>query len=448
MPAVSGVAFRVMPDSDLRPLERALEAWATGAFEDGLRWAVPVLAAQPDNAAALLTTVYLTHKAGGDAGGQASFVSAAARAVDVGNLPLATAGAALAKELGFDPDPIYELVASAFARSSPRLKHRAPPAFPAPGPDVKPLAASVEGAALLEQAKKQSESALEGLARGDGPLPAAPLFSSLEREPLEAFLRIFEVTTFARGKAVLEEGSLGSEAYVVARGELDVTKKAAGTGSAIQLARLGGGALVGEMALLSRAPRAATVSASRPALLLVANKRGLDAAVRASPDLGREFAEHCRRRMLDNLVKTSTMLRSVNPAERSDLVQRFAIRAFEAGEALVSQGKPSEGLFLLASGQVSIVHQEGGGEGTVVAQLGPGEVLGEVALVLRRPAIADAVAHHPTITLFLPRERFLETMRAHPKVLVDLYELAVRRDEETASAALSQASELDDSVLV
>jgi cAMP-dependent protein kinase regulator len=235
---------------------------------------------------------------------------------------------------------------------------------------------------------------------------------------------------------------------VVVRGDLEVTKKATGSSSAIQLARLGGGALVGEMALLSRAPRAATVSACRPTMLLVANKQGLDGAVRASPDLGREFAEHCRRRMLDNLVKTSSMLRSVNPAERSDLVQRFAIRAFEPGETLVSQGQPSEGLFLLASGQVSIVYQDAGGDSTMVAQLGPGEVLGEVALVLRRPAIADAVAHHPTVTLFLPGERFLETMRAHPKVFVDLYELAVRRDEETASAALSEASDMNDAILV
>lgn len=437
-----------MPDSDLRPMERALEAWATGAYEEGLRWAVPVLAAQPDNAAALLTTVYLSHKAGGDGGGQAAFEGAAARAIDAGNLPLATACAALANELELDADPIYELVASAFARSSARLKHRAPPAFPAPGPDVRPVAASVKADALFEQAKQASAAALDGLTRGEGPLPAAPLFSSLEREPLKAFLRIFQVTSFARGKAVLEEGSVGSEAYVVVRGELEVTKKATGSSSAIQLARLGGGALVGEMALLSRAPRAATVSACRPTMLLVATKQGLDGAVRASPDLGREFAEHCRRRMLDNLVKTSSMLRSVNPAERADLVQRFAIRAFEPGEALVSQGKPSEGLFLIASGQVSIVYQEAGGESTVVAQLGPGEVLGEVALVLRRPAIADAVAHHPTVTLFLPRERFLETMRAHPKVLVDLYELAVRRDEETSSAALSEASNLDDAILV
>jgi len=216
----------------------------------------------------------------------------------------------------------------------------------------------------------------------------------------------------------------------------------------VHLARLGSGALVGEMALLSRAPRTATVTTASPAILLVARKRDLDKAVTKSPELGREFAEHCRRRMLDNLIKTSPILRSVNPTERAELVQRFAIRAFEQGERVITQGRPPDGLFLVASGEVAIVHQEPGGDKTVVARLGPGDVLGEVALVLRRPANADVVANHPTITLLLPRERFLDAVRAHPQVFVDLYELASRRDEETSSVAGLEVSDLDDSILV
>ena len=149
------------------------------------------------------------------------------------------------------------------------------------------------------------------------------------------------------------------------------------------------------MAMLSRAPRAATVSTASSTLLLVAGKQALDAAVAKSPELGREFAGHCRRRMLDNLVKTSPILRSVNPRDRADLVHRFSIRAFEPGERIVTQGTPSDGLFVIASGEVSIVQNDAAGEKTVLARLGTGEVIGEVALVLRRPAIADAVANHP-----------------------------------------------------
>ena len=42
----------------------------------------------------------------------------------------------------------------------------------------------------------------------------------------------------------------------------------------------------------------------------------------------------------------------------------------------------------MALGEVAIVHKEGN-DATLVAHLGPGEVVGEVALILRRPAITD-----------------------------------------------------------
>jgi CRP-like cAMP-binding protein len=106
-------------------------------------------------------------------------------------------------------------------------------------------------------------------------------------------------------------------------------------------------------------------------------------------------------------------------------------------------------LHLIALGEVAVVHQdEKDGSSTIVAKLGPGEVVGEVALVLRRPAIADVVAHHPTVTLFLPRERLMELVKAHPKVFTDLYELSVKRDEETSQMAAEEATETDDFVIV
>lgn len=439
-----------MPDSATRPVDRALDAWASGDHAAALRWAVPLLEAQPDSALALVAAAYLGAKLGEPKKFEVALKVAALHASDLGNLPLAVAVGALTRELGLDPSGIFDAVATSYARGSARIKHRAPPALPAPGPEVRALPDTLLEQPLVERTLTAVEKAVELVeAKRDpkSPLPAAPLFSSLDRPSLRAFIEIFESKLVPSKTAVVEEGTLGSEAFVVARGELDVTKRVAG-GTPIHLARLGGGTLVGEMALLSRAPRAATVSTASSTLLLVAAKQALDAAVTKSPELGREFAEHCRRRMLDNLVKTSPILRSVNPTERSDLVKRFSIRAFEPGERVVTQGSSSDGLFIIASGEVAIVQNDAAGEKTVVARLAPGDVLGEVALVLRRPAIADAVANHPTITLFLPRERFLEAVRAHPMVFVDLYEVAVRRDEETSAAAQLEAANLDDSIFV
>jgi len=183
--------------------------------------------------------------------------------------------------------------------------------------------------------------------------------------------------------------------------------------------------------------------------VLVAKKAALDGVVTSAPSVGREFAEFCRRRMLENLMRTNFILRAASPAERPALVERFSIRTFEAGEKIVAQGSAAEGLHLIALGEVAVVHQDKtDGTTTIVAKLGPGEVVGEVALVLRRPAITDVVAHHPTVTLFLARERLMELVKAHPKVFVDLYELAVKRDEETSHMVAEEATETDDFVIV
>jgi hypothetical protein len=42
----------------------------------------------------------------------------------------------------------------------------------------------------------------------------------------------------------------------------------------------------------------------------------------------------------------------------------------------------------------------------------------------------------------------MELVKAHPKVFVDLYELAVKRDEETTTMASEEAIETDDFVIV
>jgi hypothetical protein len=68
---------------------------------------------------------------------------------------------------------------------------------------------------------------------------------------------------------------------------------------------------------------------------------------------------------------------------------------------------------------------------------------------LRRKAVADVIAVHPTVTLFLPRELFLALIQDHPAILHGLYMTAVRRDDETMQALdSSSASVADDYVLL
>jgi hypothetical protein len=57
-----------------------------------------------------------------------------------------------------------------------------------------------------------------------------------------------------------------------------------------------------------------------------------------------------------------------------------------------------------------------------------------VELILCRTANADAIAAHPTATLFLPRWEFFSLVQEHPALLPGMYMAAVRRHAETKLA--------------
>ncbi|MCL2448303.1 MAG: cyclic nucleotide-binding domain-containing protein, partial [Polyangiaceae bacterium] len=378
------------------------------------------------------------------------------RAIDAGNLPLAVAAMRDLRALGVDVGRHLDDLAASFCLGSPRLQETETPPPPLRDfDDFQPLSSCLSGPALVLKATQVLRAAAreyEEAADSELPLVAPlPLFSALPKESLRELLAAFETITVPAGARVVREGEEGAEAYIVARGELEVARDDVDGGVRVVLARLVSGALFGEMALISRAPRGADVIATRPSILLVAKRDALEAVADKQPAVAVELAAHTRWRMVANLARTSRVLISVPPQERTALVERFETRFYEKGDKLVVEGQEAQGLHLVASGEVAVVAHEPKkqGEAVVIATLTPGETVGEVALVLRRKANADVIAAHPTVTLFLPREHFLALVHDHPTILHGLYMTAVRRDDETTRALDSApASVADDYVLL
>jgi Na+-transporting methylmalonyl-CoA/oxaloacetate decarboxylase gamma subunit len=78
------------------------------------------------------------------------------------------------------------------------------------------------------------------------------LITSIEREVVQE--------RFAPGAAIFRQGEAGDKVYVVNRGEVEVIQETPEGGAGL-IARLGPGEHFGEMALIRRAPRMATVRA-------------------------------------------------------------------------------------------------------------------------------------------------------------------------------------------
>ena len=84
--------------------------------------------------------------------------------------------------------------------------------------------------------------------------------------------------SFAAGEMIVREGEQGTEAYMIMRGEVEVFKEMCG--QSVQLMRLVEGDTVGEMAVISPAPRSASVRAITDTEVVVITEslmqRGLD----------------------------------------------------------------------------------------------------------------------------------------------------------------------------
>ncbi len=367
-----------------------------------------------------------------------------------GDLPLASVAMSVAAAANEDVTALRADVAQTFGRGSSRVADvpPAPPPLPLDAPTPAALAA-LSGEALYQRAEKALEVFLgtPDPITEDGDVPELPLFSALKPGSLNALLGLLTVREVAAGETLIAAGDEGHEAFVLARGALRVSREV--DGQERVLALLGPGALFGEMALVSDSPRAANVIAEEAAVVLSVDRAALEKLARVETAIGKELAVFCRGRMVANLLRHSAILSAVEPAHRESLMAVFETRQFKAGEHLITHGEESEGLFLIATGHVDVVGRDSDGDKLKLGrQLGPGDVVGEISLVLRRPANADVVASHPTVALELRREQFNELIQSHPTLLGELYELATRRDDEMRSVVAQEALDATDVVLL
>lgn len=103
-------------------------------------------------------------------------------------------------------------------------------------------------------------------------------------------------------------------------------------------------------------------------------------------------------------------------------------RHFRAGEVVFEEGQASEALFVVQSGHVELVRSGPDGE-RLVARHGPGELIGEISLLLGQPRTSRAIATTDARLLQLDRATF-ESM------CVDRPEIALRVIQRLAERAI------------
>jgi CRP/FNR family cyclic AMP-dependent transcriptional regulator len=108
------------------------------------------------------------------------------------------------------------------------------------------------------------------------------------------------------------------------------------------------------------------------------------------------------------LLRQTRLFAGLSEPTLGVLAERSVERPYARHSRLFHQGDPGTGLFVLVSGLVKVVVTSEDGEEMVLVTLGPGEALGELAIVDGGPRSASAEALEPTVALLITREVLID----------------------------------------
>jgi CRP/FNR family transcriptional regulator, cyclic AMP receptor protein len=118
-----------------------------------------------------------------------------------------------------------------------------------------------------------------------------PLFNSLSRKELTLLAKLCDEITVPAGKVLMKQGTVGYECFVIVEGSALVERDGRG------ITTLGPGSYFGELALLDKGPRSATVTAATDMTVLVMGPREFSSALDSIPNLSTKLLATLARRL-------------------------------------------------------------------------------------------------------------------------------------------------------
>ncbi|MBW2272291.1 MAG: Crp/Fnr family transcriptional regulator [Deltaproteobacteria bacterium] len=137
-------------------------------------------------------------------------------------------------------------------------------------------------------------------------LRVIPLFAQASDDDLESIATHLIERRYPKNTTIVEEGLPGDYMYVIREGRVKVSK-ASEDGREKIMNFFDAGDFFGEMALLDRQPRSASVKTLCPVRLLALSRRDFLELLRSSPDLALCVIQELSRRLRDTGEQASSM---------------------------------------------------------------------------------------------------------------------------------------------
>lgn len=293
----------------------------------------------------------------------------------------------------------------------------------------------------------RAEHATDNFTEYPESLHAIPLLSTMSESAFRRVLGTLLLRRLPVGALVIREGEPGNSFFFVAGGELNVFSTD-GLGRQTQLAKLGEGAVFGEMALLSAQPRTATVGCLTEVDLLEVGRQSLAALADELPIVAEALHGFTRERLLGNLMATSALFKPFNGIQRRDLLRRFTSHDVSPGTVVIHEGEEGRGLFVVLSGELDVSRRQPDGSQIPLGGLRTGDVFGEMSILRNARTTATVVAQRPATVLFLAREYVTRIVAGVPEIKSYLEALAEDRDIDNQLLLGEDETPSDERILI
>lgn len=255
-------------------------------------------------------------------------------------------------------------------------------------------------------------------------LRKVPILANLSEPQLLELARCMDSFKFRKGEIVFRKGDDGDRFYVVEEGEFIVSD-----GKGTELARCCKGQCFGELALIRKQPRAATVTACFDSTAISCSKDEFDKHIGKLNDIRILWRFEALRKV--------PLLSALTQEQKFELAGALKPINFAAGEVVVRKGDQGDSFYIIEQGECAVIEEDG----KEIGLLGPAGYFGERALLRGEPRVATITAKTDIRLLVLRQADFKRLLGS---VLKSLQEKSAIYDATLHKHKLSGNLKLDD----
>lgn len=276
-------------------------------------------------------------------------------------------------------------------------------------------------------------------------LATMPLFTGLPKDVLRAIGERLLLRHVPAGALVFAEGTPGDALYIIDSGQVEIVSDSR-AGSFV-LARLGADEFFGEMALLSGRPRSSAARTAEHTNLWVLYRSDFDDLVNRYPTIslamGKVLSQRLAemdRRFTESHLRGLKLLAGLSSSQLEDVGSRLRPTRFEQDETVIKQGEPGDEMYFIESGRARVVREMSPTKALVLAELGAGDLFGEMALLTGAPRSATVTALSELNLWILGHADFDELVTAYPNLALAVSRLLSERLRETDERFLHESN--------